>query len=747
MEDSALPNAEHIPAVDTQEWSPAERRVLRSKGLLPEHCRKTDELDLSHYLAFTINEPVTPAIVQEALATAQSAINRGMPELSIDPNASFTAGMSFAQSLSPIFPRGGAGQSGTGSGSIDLNASLDLSGVDTTEKAVAQKVARYVNDTSVSRANAQARKDPAAKSFEQTVKEQPLSVSITGHVSVQDPVYTGAADKPFVWPMMKLDVYFPAGVGHDVLGFTLPSGFAATGGILPYMLPSSAETSIKGVAASNTDAATPYSLFSSTYKAMIARFDEKGRTWYRRFSKLSTTSAVATMSAFDENFIQSLRDDDAYHYTFAPLAGIARMVRDATEESILETEDVLRTWSKLCPDTIRFNTAFKQELLRYTREHVGAKHMFTASARHVTVLDKKAKAAILAVLNSDMLADVKAEFHQRPYTYHELLAFLHNTRRDFIDDWAAQSEIDEKLNMAMPPHFGTPKQWANQLDEWRRFRVQLWGHDIDSLNDVLWTRRILKSLMSQPWHAKLRKFVENHDDACKLDPNLPALTSTAVWAKVEQLHNRRVRDNAVAQSAARAGADQRISALSRGFSREGSPSDYGRVPVSDVDVAAFTRGFTAHSRRSPEHSGLSRNQAYQNQHARHRHGSLEPGERFVDHGRRDGGKDRSQSPHLSSTGVRFTSRDLRPYERGHQPRYGDERARAEAFRGAHAAPAQCSACPAGLQIGLSPGVGAMILHRLGHERTLGARVPNRLLVLGLVAFAMKTLVVGCVMFV
>ena len=161
MEDSAPPNAEHITAADTQEWSPAERRVLRSKGLLPEHCRKTDELDLSHY------------------ATAQSAINRGMPELSIDPNASFTAGMSFAQSLSPIFPRGGAGQSGTGSGSIDLNASLDLSGVDTTEKAVAQKVARYVNDTSVSRANAQARKDPAAKSFEQTVKEQPLSVSIT----------------------------------------------------------------------------------------------------------------------------------------------------------------------------------------------------------------------------------------------------------------------------------------------------------------------------------------------------------------------------------------------------------------------------------------------------------------------------------------------------------------------------------------------------------------------------------------
>ena len=49
----------------TLEWSAAERRVLLSKGLQPEQCRKTDEQNLSHYLAFTLATPPTPTLVTD----------------------------------------------------------------------------------------------------------------------------------------------------------------------------------------------------------------------------------------------------------------------------------------------------------------------------------------------------------------------------------------------------------------------------------------------------------------------------------------------------------------------------------------------------------------------------------------------------------------------------------------------------------------------------------------------------------
>ena len=140
----------------TLEWTAAEQRVLRSKGLFPEQCRKTAEQDVSHYLAFTLAEPITPAQVAEALASAQRVVDAGTSDPIPSQDNSFTAGLSWPL-LSPI--NGGGTSGALGNRSINLNASLDLSGVDTSDKAVAQKIARYVNDTAVSRANAQASKD------------------------------------------------------------------------------------------------------------------------------------------------------------------------------------------------------------------------------------------------------------------------------------------------------------------------------------------------------------------------------------------------------------------------------------------------------------------------------------------------------------------------------------------------------------------------------------------------------------
>ena len=94
--------------------------------------------------------------------------------------------------------------------------------------------------------------------------------------------------------------------------------------ILPFLLSSSAEVSVKGVAATNPSAASLYSLFSSTYKNMVAHFDDRSNKWYSKFGKLSSTSAVATMTAFDEGFIQHLRDADIYHYTSGLTLGLAQ---------------------------------------------------------------------------------------------------------------------------------------------------------------------------------------------------------------------------------------------------------------------------------------------------------------------------------------------------------------------------------------------------------------------------------------
>ena len=82
-------------------------------------------------------------------------------------------------------------------------------------------------------------------------------------------------------------------------------------------------------------------MFSNTYKTMVASFETCSVQWYPNFKKLTTTSAIATLSAFDEGFITMLKNADLYHYTFAPLAGLARLIRDASEEQLLETEDVL----------------------------------------------------------------------------------------------------------------------------------------------------------------------------------------------------------------------------------------------------------------------------------------------------------------------------------------------------------------------------------------------------------------------
>ena len=70
----------------TLEWTAAEQRVLRSKGLMPEQCRKTAEQDISHYLAFTLAEPLTPARVTEALASAQRVVDAGTCLLYTSPS-------------------------------------------------------------------------------------------------------------------------------------------------------------------------------------------------------------------------------------------------------------------------------------------------------------------------------------------------------------------------------------------------------------------------------------------------------------------------------------------------------------------------------------------------------------------------------------------------------------------------------------------------------------------------------------
>ena len=90
-------------------------------------------------------------------------------------------------------------------------------------------------------------------------------------------------------------------------------------------------------------------------------------------------------------------------------------------------------------------------------------------------MDELAKKMICETLNAEMKADVDSEFTQSTksqtgYTYHELLLFLHNTRRDYLDDYVAQKEIDAKLNMQMPPH-KTVKEWLGVGLLIRRLRV------------------------------------------------------------------------------------------------------------------------------------------------------------------------------------------------------------------------------------------------------------------------------------
>ena len=111
------------PESSTLEWTAAEQRVLRSKGLFPEQCRKTAEQDVSHYLAFTLAEPITPAQVAEALASAQRAVDAGTPDPILSHDNSFAAGMSWAHLLSPI--NGGGTSGAPGDRGINLNASLD----------------------------------------------------------------------------------------------------------------------------------------------------------------------------------------------------------------------------------------------------------------------------------------------------------------------------------------------------------------------------------------------------------------------------------------------------------------------------------------------------------------------------------------------------------------------------------------------------------------------------------------------
>ena len=87
------------------------------------------------------------------------------------------------------------------------------------------------------------------------------------------------------------------------------------------------------------------------------------------------------------------------------------------------------------------------------------------------------------------MSDLELHFHNAQYTFHEMLCYLHNTRRNVMHDYLAQKEVDQLCNMKMPAHT-TLKEWRKQLEqEYRPLRVQLWGVDIDNLHEPSWCLR------------------------------------------------------------------------------------------------------------------------------------------------------------------------------------------------------------------------------------------------------------------
>ena len=145
------------------------------------------------------------------------------------------------------------------------------------------------------------------------------------------------------------------------------------------------------------------------------------------------------MLVFSDAFITDLHRLDLYHYTFAGLAGLLRLEQVQDEPTLLGTENVIRAVMKITPNHLKTNSSFRRELQNYITQQVDAKHAFLASARYCTVMDELAKKMIYETLNAEMKADVDSEFTQSTksqtgYTYHELLLFLHNTCRDYLDD-------------------------------------------------------------------------------------------------------------------------------------------------------------------------------------------------------------------------------------------------------------------------------------------------------------------------
>ena len=98
-------------------------------------------------------------------------------------DSSFLRGLHAAVNMSPI-GKGDTSTSRNGRESIlDLSRDMDLSTYDLSDKAVSQRVSRFVNEASVQQSNQRATVNPAVKTFEQTVRDQPLQVTLTGHVS------------------------------------------------------------------------------------------------------------------------------------------------------------------------------------------------------------------------------------------------------------------------------------------------------------------------------------------------------------------------------------------------------------------------------------------------------------------------------------------------------------------------------------------------------------------------------------
>ena len=251
-------------------------------------------------------------------------------------------------------------------------------------------------------------------------------------------------DDPYDWDFLRMDLYFPN--GSNVLGFQPNNAYYNADSTLPFIMPPDQVSAIRGVGLHNKKAARFFDIFAEPYKTHVSFLKEQ--KWFPDFKKLTQTSSSTTMSVFSQELIYDLHRLDAYDYTFAPLAGLLRMEQVDGEPILLGTEAVMRAHMSLTPNSLKVNTRFRRELTSYIDQQVEKKCAFVASARYCTTIDGLLKHMVYETPNTEMKADVTTEFkHQKGYTYHELILFLHNTRRDVLDDYLAQREIDAKLNM------------------------------------------------------------------------------------------------------------------------------------------------------------------------------------------------------------------------------------------------------------------------------------------------------------